>query len=156
MVGLLKKMYASVEIANEVYKEVVLKGMEQNSKDALIIKEHIDNKYIKVFNLNEKHTNTANKIQLIYNLDIGEAETIALALQLNKKELVIDEIAAREAAKAFGINPIGSLRVLLNAHKNALINKKEIKEIINEMENSKYRFSPKVLIEFWELFEKIK
>ena len=149
-------MYASIEIANEVYNEVVLRGMEQNSRDALIIKEYADNKYIKVFTLNEKHNKTADKIQLIYNLDIGEAETIALALQLNKKELVIDEIAAREAAKAFGLKPIGSLRVLLNAYKNALINKKEIKEIINEMENSKYRFSSKVLIEFLELFEKVK
>ncbi|MEK6949517.1 MAG: DUF3368 domain-containing protein, partial [Nanoarchaeota archaeon] len=81
---------------------------------------------------------------------------IALALQLNKKEAIIDEISAREAAKALGIRPIGTLRVLLTAYKDGLIGKAEIKELVNKMEDSKYRLSPKVLIEFWDLFEKVK
>ena len=79
-----------------------------------------------------------------------------MALQSNKKDIVIDEISAREAAKAFGIKPIGTLRILLIAYKNGFINEAEVKETINEMENSKYRFSPSVLIEFWNLFEKIR
>lgn len=155
-INILKKLYPHIEITNEVYQEVVIKGIEKKSRDAFIIKEHIDNKDIKVIALTEKFINKAKKTQVIYNIDIGEAETIALALQLNKKEAIIDEISAREAAKAFVIKPIGSLRVLLIAYKKNLINKAEIKQLINEMENSKYRFSPKVLIEFWNLFEKIK
>ena len=155
-IDILRRVFRNIEITKEVFNEVVLKGIEKNSKDALIIKEHIDNKTIKVFGLKERFYNTANKIQTIYNLDIGEAETIALALQLNKKEIIIDEISAREAAKAFGIKPIGSLKVLITAYRCNLINKQEVHELINEMENSKYRFSPKVLLEFWELFEKIK
>jgi len=153
---ILKKIYSNIEITNEVYQEVVINGIKKNSKDAFIIKEHIDNKDIKVIDLAEKFIDKAKKIQLIYNIDFGEAETIALALQLSKKEAIIDEIAAREAAKAFGIKPIGTLKVLLMAYKDNLINTKEIKELISEMENSKYRFSPKVLIEFWNLFERIK
>jgi len=46
--------------------------------------------------------------------------------------------------------------VLLIAYKNNLLNKDKVYKLVNEMENSKYRFSPQVLIEFWELFEKIK
>lgn len=155
-VDVLKKLYQNIEITNEVYKEVVLKGLEKNATDASIIKHHIENKNIKVFNLNKKFIEMADKIQSIYNIDIGEAETIALALQLNRKEIIIDEISAREAAKSFGIKPIGSLRVLLLAYKSNLINKEEIKKLINEMEDSKYRFSPRVLTEFWDLFERIK
>lgn len=155
-IDILKKIYANIEITNEVYQEVVINGIKKNSRDAFIIKEHTDNKDIEVISLTEKFVEKAKKIQVIYNIDIGEAGTIALALQLNKKEAIIDEIAAREAAKAFGIKPIGSLRVLLTAYKNNLINRTEIKELVNEMENSKYRFSPQVLIEFWDLFEKIK
>lgn len=154
-IDILKKIYSHIEITNEVYQEVVIKGKGKKSRDALIIKEHIDNKDIKIFNLTNKFKSLAKKIQVIYNIDIGEAETIALALQLNKKEAIIDEISVREAAKAFSIKPIGSLRVLLIAYKKKIINKSEIKELINEMENSKYRFSPKVLIEFWNLFEKV-
>lgn len=155
-IGILKKIYGNIEITNEVYQEVVINGIKKNSRDALIIKENIDNKDIKLVNLTEEFISKAKKIQAIYGIDIGEAETIALALQLNKEEAIIDEISAREAAKAFGLRPIGTLRVLLIAYKHSLINKSEIKKLINEMENSKYRFSPKVLIEFWDLFEKIK
>ena len=155
-IGILKKVYGSIEIANEVYQEAVLNGINKNSRDAFIIKQYIDNKDIKVIKLEGKFSAKAKKISIIYNIDIGEAETIALALQLNKKEAIIDEISAREAAKACGIKPIGTLRVLLIAHKNSLISKTEIKELINEMENSKYRFSPRVLIEFWDLFENVK
>ena len=155
-IGILKNIYDSIEIANEVYQEAVLNGINKNSRDAFIIKQHIDNKDIKVIKLEEKISTKAKKISIIYNIDIGEAETIALALQLNKKDVIIDEISAREAAKAFGIKPIGTLRVLLIAYKDGLLKKAEIKELISEMENSKYRFSPKVLIEFWDLLEKIK
>src|SRR3989338_11538667 len=86
----------------------------------------------------------------------GEAETIALALQLAQKEIIIDETAAREAAKSFGIKPIGSLGILLIAYQKNLISKEEINKLLAKMQDSKYRFSPKVLIEFWELFEKLK
>ena len=155
-IDILKKIYANIEITNEVYQEVVINGIKKNSRDAFIIKEHIDNKDITVIDLTEKFIGKAKKIEGIYDIDIGEAETIALALQLNKKEAIIDEAAAREAAKAFGIKPIGSLRGLLTAYKNNLINRTDVKELINEMENSKYRFSPKVLIEFWDLFDKVR
>lgn len=155
-IGILKALYKTIEISSEVYQEVVLKGIEKNSTEAFVIKEFIDNKEIKVVNLNKEFSTLANKIQAIYNLDFGEAETIALILQLKNKEVIIDEISARESAKAFGIKPIGSLRVLLIAYKKDLINKEEIPNIIQEMEDSKYRFSPKVLMEFWKLFGKVK
>ena len=155
-ISILIKIYKNLEITNKIYEEVVLKGIEQNASDAFIVKQYIDNKEIKIFNLDKKFLDISNKIQLIYSIDIGEAETIALALQLTQKEIIIDEVAAREAAKSFGIKPIGSLRILLIAYQKNLISKKEIKDLIAKMQDSKYRFSPKVLIEFWELFEKIK
>ncbi len=153
---ILKKTYESVEIAGSVYQEVVVNGLKINSRDAHIVKEQIESKNIKVLDLSPEFIKKAKKIESIYGMDIGEAETIALALQLNKKEAIIDEISAREAAKALGIKPIGTLGVLLIAYKNNLISKRDIKKLVNEMENSKYRLSPKVLIEFWDLFEKIK
>ena len=155
-ISILIKIYKNLGITNKVYEEVVLKGIEQNASDAFIVKQHIENKEIKVFNLDKKFLETANKIQLIYSIDIGEAETIALALQLAQKEIVMDEAAAREAAKSFGIKPLGSLRILLIAYQKNLISKKEINDLLAKMQDSKYRFSPKVLIEFWELFEKLK
>lgn len=155
-INILIKIYKNLEITNKVYEEVVLKGIEQNASDAFIAKQHIGNKEIKVFDLDKKFLDIAGKIQLIYNIDIGEAETIALALQLTQKEIIIDETAAREAARSFDIKPIGSLGILLIAYQKNLISKEEINDLIARMQDSKYRFSPKVLIEFWELFGKVK
>lgn len=155
-ISILAKIYKNLEISNKVYEEVVLKGIEQNSSDAFIVKQYIENKEIKVYDLGKKFLDTADKIQVIYDIDMGEAETIALALQLTQKEIIIDEIAAREAAKSFGIKPTGSLRILLIAYQKNLIIKEEINDLIAKMQDSKYRFSPKVLIEFWELFGKMK
>lgn len=155
-IGIIKALYKDIKISNAVYGEVVLKGVEKKFKDALIISEYINNKEIMIFNLDGKFSILAGKIQKFYDIDIGEAETIALASQLREKEIIIDEISAREASKAFGIKPIGSLRVLLIAYKNGLIDKKEIKDLVYEMENSKYRFSPRVLMDFWNLFDKLK
>ena len=155
-ISILNKIYKNIEISGKVYEEVILKGIEQNAGDAFIAKQFIDDKKIKVFSLDKKFVDISNKIQVIYNIDIGEAETIALALQLNQKEILIDEIAAREAAKSLGIKPVGSLRVLLVAYQDNLISKEEINKLMAAMQDSKYRFSPKVLIEFWDLFGKIR
>ena len=155
-ISILTNIYKNLEITNKVYEEVVLKGIEQKASDAFIVKQYINNKKIKIFNLDKEFLDIANKIQVIYNIDIGEAETIALALQLTQKKIVIDETAAREAAKSFGMIPIGSLRILLIAYQKNLISKGEINNLIAKMQDSKYRFSPKVLIEFWELFEKMR
>lgn len=155
-INILIKIYKNLEITNKVYEEVVLKGIEKNASDAFTVKEYIDKKEIEVINLDEKFLDMANKIRLVYSIDIGEAETIALALQLAQKEIIIDEKGAREAAKSFGIKPVGTLRILLKAYKKKLISKREINDLIAMMQDSKYRFSPKVLIEFWELFEKIR
>lgn len=155
-ISILVDIYNNIKITNKVYEEVVLKGIDQNASDAFIVKQHIDNKEIKVLNLDKKFLDVAKRIELVYNIDVGEAETIALALQLNQKEIIIDEASAREAAKSFGVRPIGSLRILLIAYQKNLIRKEEINGLITSMQDSKYRFSPKVLIEFWELLKKLK
>ena len=48
-------------------------------------------------------------------LDDGEAEAIALALEMGIEVVLIDERDGRAAAKAVGLSPIGILGVLLQA-----------------------------------------
>ena len=96
---ILKKIYEGIEIASSVYQEVVVNGLKINSIDANIVKEQIDSRNIEVLDLRPEFAEKAKKIESIYGIDVGEAETIALALQLNKNEIIIDEIDAREAAK---------------------------------------------------------
>ncbi len=149
---ILKDIYKTIEITGSVYDEVVVKGIEKNYVDAYIIKDSVEDNSIKILTLNDKSIEIAKKLQVIYSIDIGESDTIALAFQLGRKEVIIDEISARESAKSLGIKPIGSLI----AYKNDLISRKEVDELLTQMINSKYRLSPNVLNEFWNLFEKMK
>lgn len=50
-------------------------------------------------------------------LDGGEAEAIALALELGTSRVLIDERDGREVARQMGLEPIGVLGILLRARK---------------------------------------
>lgn len=151
---ILVKLFKNIEISNEVYNEVVIKGNQL--RDALIVNEHIKKGSIKIIKLNDKYCDMTKKIQLIFSIDFGEAETIALALQLKHKKVIIDEISAREAAKSLNITPIGTLGILLMAFKNKIVNKEEIEKIIKEMMDSKYRVGANVIIEFWNKLKELE
>lgn len=151
---ILLKLYKQIEIPHEVYNEVVVKGRQL--RDSLVVKEYVTKGSVKVVELNQKHKDLAKKIKQIFSIDLGEAETIALAFQLRCKEAIIDEKSAREAAKSVSIRPIGTLGVLLRAFKKKIINENEIKRIIEEMLSSKYRVSAEVLWEFWGGLERLK
>lgn len=54
---------------------------------------------------------------LMLDLDRGEAEAIALALQQGCPQVLMDETDGRARAKAMGLKPIGVLGILLRAKK---------------------------------------
>ncbi len=58
---------------------------------------------------------------LLETLDLGEAEAISLAIQLEAEYLLVDEQKGRQAARNKGIPITGTLGVLLQAKQQALI-----------------------------------
>ena len=155
-INIFLKLFKEIEIPEAVYQEVILEGLENKFEDSLILKNYLDKGKIKIIKLESKYLGLSNKIQNLNNIGIGESQVIALAKQLNRKDLVIDEALARETAKSLGLNPMGSLKVMLLAYEGSILNEKEIEEIINKMIKMKFRVSAATLIRFWELFEKIK
>jgi uncharacterized protein len=151
-IALLKDVYHTVAIAQAVFDEVVVRG--KGMKDAAVIASHINSAAITVRQLMPEFKSEARNLALTHGIDIGEAETIALALQEKQKEVVIDERDAREAAKAAGIRPVGTLGILLRAHKKGILTREEAKRIVREMQASRYRLSAQVLLEFWDLLDK--
>lgn len=154
--NILLGLFGEIEISHGVFKEAVLEGLEKKFEDSFILKSHFDKNQIKIIKLNDKYSKLADKIQELHDIGVGEAQTIALAKQLNRKELIIDESLARETAKSFGLKPIGSLRTLLLAYKRNLLNEEEVKELVNKMIKLKFRISAATFIRFSELFEKIR
>ncbi len=155
-IDILLKLFKEIEIPQAVYQEAILDGLESKFEDSLTLRNYLDKGKIKIIKLENKYLELSNKIQNLNNIGIGESQAIALAKQLNRREIVIDEALARETAKSFDLSPIGSLKVLLLAHKENLLNEKEIEESINKMIKMKFRISAATLIKFWELFEKMK
>jgi uncharacterized protein len=54
-------------------------------------------------------------------LDRGEAEAIALALQMSAIQIVLDDRPARRAAEQLGLSVVGSLGLLLEARRQGII-----------------------------------
>ncbi len=58
----------------------------------------------------------------MFDLDVGESEAIALALELKQSQILLDELAGRAKARALGLQPIGISGVLLKAKRNGQLN----------------------------------
>ncbi len=65
------------------------------------------------------------------SLDAGEAEAIALAVEIHANFLVIDEWKGRRVAKQEGLQVIGLIGILLTARRKGIIT--EIKPILYEL-----------------------
>ncbi len=65
------------------------------------------------------------------DLDLGEAEAIALALELNADRLLMDERLGRAAAIRAGLQVTGVLGILIAAKRNNLI--PEVKPLLNAL-----------------------
>lgn len=63
----------------------------------------------------------ANQLQQERGLDVGEANAIALAVELQADDLLIDERLGRQEALRLGLSIIGILGVLLIAKQKGLI-----------------------------------
>ena len=107
---LLKELFKTVLIPQEVKKEVIDQGKKHNHIDAMGVEKAVNEGWIKI-----EKTNVIPALNDI-GIDKGEAEAISLA---NKKKLniLVDQDHAREAALLVGIKPRGTIFVLLLALK---------------------------------------
>lgn len=151
-------VFDELMIHEEVYKEI-MKGKTTDSPppDAFVIEGVVKEGGIKVLEFNYEGRKVYEEITNRYrSLDIGEAATIALALQRDEERVLIDESIARRVCKLMGLRPVGSLGVVLLAYKNDIIDENRVKAIVRKMVSSDFRVSASVIEKFWELFEKME
>ncbi|MEM6839108.1 MAG: DUF3368 domain-containing protein [Cyanobacteria bacterium P01_C01_bin.120] len=88
-------------------------------------------------------TQLADQLQQERGLDVGEANAVALALELQADKLLIDEKLGRREAVRLGLPIIGILGVLLIAKQTSLI--QQVQPVMNALVNKAgFRVSPQL------------
>ena len=109
---LLEAIYQSVIIPDAVASE--LAAASHPSIPAILTLSWIQTKPL-------TQSQLADQLQQERGLDVGEANAIALALELQADDLLIDERLGRQEAMRLGLPIIGILGVLLLAKQRSLI-----------------------------------
>ena len=144
-ITLLKALFAEVLIPQEVYIEAVEKGLQGGFTDANIIKECINEGWIKLSKLNFKDQSMLQKIsEHAFEIHSGEAQAIVLANEM-KLLLLMDEPAGRAFAEAWGLKVKGIIYVIISALRKGFISETDAKETVLKMVTKGFRLEPTLL-----------
>jgi predicted nucleic acid-binding protein len=108
----LRKLYGELLIPEAVWREVVTEGIGQPGAEEVKGATWIEGRVVKNKELVQA---------LLQELDAGEAEAIALALEGGADWLLMDEHLGRETARHLNLRSIGLVGVLIVAKRNGLI-----------------------------------
>ncbi|MCP4428524.1 MAG: DUF3368 domain-containing protein [Chloroflexi bacterium] len=109
---LLHRLYHQINIANGVWEELNAGGKQWPGQKEVSEANWIARHHVK---------NHALVTALQRDLDRGEAESIALALEIGADVIILDEREGRHAAERLGIRVVGVIGVLIAAKKGAFI-----------------------------------
>lgn len=88
---------------------------------------------IKVKEVKGTHANSAGAISRKFGLDLGEAETIVLAKKEGISLIFTDDLDARRTAIARGLEPHGSIGILMRAYRDGIISEEETIAAIRQL-----------------------
>jgi hypothetical protein len=109
---LLRRLYGALMIPEAVWREVVIAGAGQPGAEEVRAAS-----WIKTRDVVNEHLVRA----LRQDLDAGEAEAIALALEVEADLLLMDERLGRETAQHLGVRYMGLLGLLIVVKRKGLI-----------------------------------
>jgi predicted nucleic acid-binding protein len=108
---LMHRLYGEIIAPEAVWQELVI-GRERTGRSKLT-----DAGWI----LRRSASNRELVFALLQDLDDGEAEAIALAVETKADLLLIDERLGRRTARHFGLNVVGVVGVLVDAKAHGMI-----------------------------------
>lgn len=126
-------------IPEQVKLEVVDGGKQLGRADALSVEKAIQENWIKVYK--------TDLISTPIELESGETAVLSLARKLKIREVLIDEISARTVAKVLGLQPRGTLFVLLSALKRKAISHEEFLDSIDLLMKHGFRLRQDVYLQ---------
>lgn len=131
---LLKELYQEIIIPPAVHTEMCLGSGRPGSKQLAGI---LEQGWLRIKKPSDSTASSLSELTLI--LDLGEAEAIVLAEEVDCRFLLIDERKGRAVAKHKGIPIAGVAGVLLAAKKRGFVD--EVLPIVKSLEEVGYRLS---------------
>jgi predicted nucleic acid-binding protein len=122
---LIPALFEKVYLPVAVFEEIVVKGANQPGAAEIQNASWIEIKSCTDQNLLQK---------LLLELDPGESEAIALAIEMDSPNILMDEKDGREVAMRYNLKPIGLLGILLEAKKSGLL--RSVQQCMDDLKNS--------------------
>jgi len=123
---LIKHLYGGIWVPDAVDCE-----LRQGGRTGIGLSDYLKANWIEV-----KHQGKIDPL-LLSQLDEGEAAVITLALKSNSKLVLIDERKTRKIARlVYGLNVIGTVRILIDSKKSGMI--RNVEEILKIMQENGY------------------
>ncbi|MBS1262923.1 MAG: hypothetical protein MAG715_00088 [Methanonatronarchaeales archaeon] len=136
---LLREVFGRVIVPEEVRVEVVDRGKSLGMADALVVEEAVEEGWLVV-----RETPAPDKET---GLDPGESAVLSLADVLDAEVVVIDEVSARVAARILGLEPRGTVYVLLRALESGELDLDGFLEALNDMVQHGFRLKEEIYVE---------
>jgi len=136
---LLRKAFGEVFIPEEVKVEVVDKGKALGETDAFAVEKALDDGWLRVLR--------AEPLETPIRLQAGEAGALSLARKLAVREVLVDDVSARTAARLLGLTPRGTVFVLLKALELRELNLDGFLELLNQLIRHGFRLREEVYVE---------
>lgn len=124
--ALMRQQFGEIIIPEAVLKEL---RTDENLPGSQKLREAVDEGWLII-------TPVANQalVELLRReLDRGESEAIALAIQLNADWLLLDERDGRRIARTLGLNLTGIIGIIFRAWREGQVS--SIKELINQLKD---------------------
>ena len=144
---LLEKLYGQVFIPVAVYNELVVEGI--NKKGAKEIKSLVEKNVIII----KKVNNISFVKALNKDLDLGESEVIALALQINAELIIVDELDARKFAELYELKKTGFIGILIKAKNEGYLS--SVKEYIDRAIEEGFWLNEKLYVNIMKLLDEV-
>ncbi|MDH5753672.1 MAG: DUF3368 domain-containing protein [Candidatus Bathyarchaeota archaeon] len=136
---LLRKVFGEVFVPEEVKVEVVDKGRLLGEGDAYVVEKAIEDAWLKVLSV--------EVLEIPIKLEPGEVAVLSLAKREGLREVLVDEISARTAARLRGLVPRGTIFVLLKALEIKEISLNEFLDALSELVKHGFRLKEEVYLE---------
>ncbi len=128
---LLNRIYRDALIGPAVHAETVEAGKAIHAPDVHRLEDAITTGWLLVCQLTPAENTSMHDFMERFRLGPGEAEVLAIA-HTRSIRLIIDDKAARNAARTLGIEHVGTAGVLLKAYIKDCLNAMELEQSVRE------------------------